>query len=91
VVFIDSSCQAAFRVPLAEILLADAVRDSELQTYLRWSEEALSIERGRAFQLALEAFDRARDKWRSQHELLEFAPSPIGPLGRPNPDGVPVM
>lgn len=83
--FIESLCQAAFRVSLAEILLADAVRDSELRTYLRWSEEALSTERGRAFQLALEAFDKARERWRAQHELLEFASPSAGPLDRSNP------
>ncbi|MFZ1155703.1 MAG: hypothetical protein WAN93_12450 [Solirubrobacteraceae bacterium] len=83
--FIDSLCQAAFRVRLDKILLADAVRDSELRNYLRWSEEALSVERGRAFKLALEAFDRARGRWRAQHEMLEFTPPPGGPLVRPNP------
>lgn len=83
--FIDSLCQAAFRVPLAEILLADAVRAPELRNYLRWSEEALAGERGRAFQLALQAFDRARELWRAQHELLEFVPPAAGPLVRPDP------
>jgi hypothetical protein len=83
--FIDSLCRAAFRVPLAEILLADAVRDPELRSYLRWSEEALTVERGRAFRLALQAFDRARERWRAQHERLEFVPPAAGPLVRPDP------
>jgi hypothetical protein len=83
--FIDSLCQAAFRVPLTAILLSNAVRNSELRTYLRWSEEALASGPAQAFDLALEAFDQARRKWRAQRDLSEFAPSPVGPLGRPSP------
>jgi hypothetical protein len=83
--FIDSLCKAAFSVPLAEIVLADAVRDPELRTCLRWSEEALQVERGRSSLLTLEAFDRARDRWREQQGLLGFASTPVGPLLGPDP------
>jgi hypothetical protein len=72
-------------VPLAGILLAEAVRNSELRTCLRWSEEALAVEPAQAFDLTLNAFDQARAKWRAQQELSKFAPSPVGPLARPNP------
>lgn len=83
--FIDSLTSAAFGVPIAEIVLASAVRDPELRTYLRWSEEALSVERGQAFQLALQAFDSAQDRWQAQHESLELASLPGRPLLRADP------
>ena len=83
--FIDSLCRAAFRVPLDKILLAEAVRDSELNGYIRWSEETLSAEPAQALDLALTAFDGARSKWRLQQDLSEFSPPAIGPLERPHP------
>jgi hypothetical protein len=78
IAFIDSLCVAAFSIPLAEIVLADAVRDPSLRTQLRWSEEQLTVNPAQSFALSAGAFDEARSRWRTQHRSPVFAPSPAG-------------
>jgi hypothetical protein len=78
IAFIDSLCVAAFGTQLADIVLANAVRDQSLRTQLRWSEEQLSENPGRSFLLAVGAFDEARGRWRGQRNARVFVPSPGG-------------
>jgi hypothetical protein len=87
VAFVDSLCVAAFGIPLAEIMLAVAVRDQSLRTQLRWSEEQLPASPGQSFYLAVSAFDEARARWRAQRAAKVFAPSAAGdpPLSAPGP------
>jgi hypothetical protein len=87
--FIDSLCVAAFGTQLAEIVLADAVRDQGLRTQLRWSEEQLSEDPGRSFSLAVGAFDEARARWREQRNARVFVPSPGG--HPPSPGSAPPL
>jgi hypothetical protein len=89
VAFIDSLCLAAFGTRLAEIALAEAVRDQSLRTQLRWSEEQLSENPGQSFLLTVGAFDEARKRWRAQRTAPVFAPSPGG--YPPSPDFAPPL
>jgi hypothetical protein len=84
IAFIDSLCMAAFGTRLAQILLADVVRDESLRTQLRWSEEQLSENPGQSFLLTVGAFDEARRRWRAQRSLPGFAPSPGGHRRQPS-------
>lgn len=67
--FIDSLCVAAFRTPLSGISLCLAVRDPELRSEVRKSEELLGEDPVGSFVLAIAAFDQARQRWRSQQEV----------------------
>jgi hypothetical protein len=78
IAFINSLCVVAFGIPLAEIMLADAVRDPSLRTQLRWSEEQLTVNPAQSFALSVGAFDEARSRWCAQHRSPVFAPSPAG-------------
>lgn len=75
IAFINSLCLVAFNVPLAEIMLANAVRDPELRARLQWSEQEVVENPGQAFALALGAFDKARACWRAQRDAQVSAPS----------------
>lgn len=75
IAFINSLCLAAFNFPLAEIMLANAVRDPELRARLRCSEQEVAENPGQAFALALGAFDKARARWRAQRDAQVSAPS----------------
>ncbi len=72
--FIDVLCGAAFGVALAEIVLADAVRDPELRAQLEQGEGALAEDSAGAFALVVAAFDQARERWRAQRRPGAFVP-----------------
>jgi hypothetical protein len=74
VAFIDSLCIAAFEVSLAAIVLADAVRDASLRQQLQTSEEAVSVDPGRALLLATSAFQEAREQWQTQRRPYMLRP-----------------
>jgi hypothetical protein len=76
--FVDSLCREAFQTKLEDIVLADAVRDGELRTALRWAEEQITVNATQSFILSVSAFDTARAKWREQHNVRVFNLAPDG-------------
>jgi len=76
IAFIDSLCLVAFGTPVAEILLADAVRDASLRQQLQWSEERLAESPAQSFSVAVDAFDDARSRWRTQRNSTVVGPPP---------------
>lgn len=67
VAFIDSLSVAAFGMPLADVVLAIAVRDQELRTILTAAEHEVN-DTGRSFSASVTAFNLARGRWRAQRD-----------------------
>jgi hypothetical protein len=85
--FIDAICVEVFATRLADISLADAVRDPALRQSLQGAEEQMQTAPAASLQLIRDAFSTARDSWRTQlhtrvlplfpvSQQLEVAPSP---------------
>lgn len=75
--FIDSLCVAAFNSPVADIVLASAVRDPELRVMLTHAERTVDDTR-QSFSASAMAFNVARGRWRVQRLSALAVPSPGG-------------
>ncbi len=80
--FIQELVKVAFGVQLDDVMLADAIRDSELRTLLSQAERTLNVgDATKAFLIADQAFLHARGQWREQYGEARREDSGVGASG----------